>query len=170
MTIVVLLTACGSAPTPPPGLDGSAQDAAFSLVIHADKASYRTTDPIVVSAELAFVGLAPDITVFAIFPRVVAFRVVQLDGQRKTDPVSDLMCTEQKIGRLTPLHVSFQKSGGFFGEDPDAPFWRAYFADPVLHLPPGTWQIIAVANFSEGASCSPPDHALTATVTIQVLP
>lgn len=166
---VALMAACGSSPTPRLGVDGSAQDAEFSLSLHADKATYRTTDPIVVSADLAFLGLAPDIAVFG-DTGLVAFAVKQLDGNLEMGPASDLMCAQQKIGRLTPLHVPFQKSGGFSGEDPDAPFWRAYFADPVLHLPAGTWQISAVANMSEGAGCTPPDHDLTASVTIQVLP
>ena len=169
MTIVVLLAGCGSAPTARPGLDGSAQDAEFGLRIHADRASYRTTDPIVVDAELSFLGLAPDVTVFG-DTRIVGFSVTQLDGHLRTEPMSDLMCVEQKIGRLTPLHVPFQKSGGFTGEDPDAPFWRAYFADPVLHLPTGTWRISAIADFQTGERCNPPDHSLTAGVTIQVVP
>ena len=167
--VVATLAACTSSPTPRPGVDGSAKDAAFGLRIHADRATYRSTDPIVVEAELSFLGLAPDITVFGA-TGLVGFGVRQTDGHLRMEPAGDLVCAEQKVGRLTPLHVRFAKSGGFSGEDPDAAFWQAYFADPVLHLPAGTWQLSAVADFQTGDRCTPPDHSLTATVTVQVLP
>ena len=166
---VVLLVACGSSPTPRPGVDGFAQDADFSLSIHADRASYRTTDPIVVTAELAFLGLAPDVKVYG-DTGLVGFGVKQLDGHLEMGPASDLVCAEKDIGRLTPVHVPFQKSGGFSADQPDGPFWQAYFADPVLHLPAGTWRITAVTGLMTGKDCSPPNHNLTAGVTIQILP
>lgn len=166
---VVLLAACGSSPTPRPGVDGFAQDAEFTLSIHTDKATYRTTDPIVVAADLAFIGLAAEVTVFG-DQGLVGFGVKQLDGHLEMGPASRLMCAQQKIGRLTPAHVPFQKSGGFSVDEPDGPFWQAYFADPLLHLPAGTWRISASTGLMTGKDCSPPTHDLTAGVTIQVLP
>jgi hypothetical protein len=169
--LVVIPVACGIAPTRQPGMDGSTKDAEFELRIHADKPLYRTGEPIAVDAELVFTGLAPDTSVAGLFPRIVAFGVKQLDGHLATSPVSDLMCTAvHGISRLAPLHAPFRKSGGFTGDDPDAAFWRQYFADSDLHLPPGTWQISAFANFSTGDACTPPLHSLTAAVTVQVLP
>jgi hypothetical protein len=80
------------------------------------------------------------------------------------------MCARQVIARATPLRAPFAKSGGFTGADPDATIWRAYFADPALHLPAGRWQVTASAAFYTGDGCSGQAHGLDASVTVVVLP
>jgi hypothetical protein len=61
------------------------------------------------------------------------------------------------------------KSGGFAAEDPDAAFYRTFFADPLVRLPAGTWEITAVADFSEGA-CDGAHHTLRAPITVTITP
>ena len=65
-------------------------------------------------------------------------------------PASDLMFDHSTLTRDVPLTKPFAKSGEFSGDDPAAPSFRAFFADPILRLPAGTWHIYALA-----ASCSP---------------
>ena len=170
LVLAALITACaGPAPVPVPNVDGNAQDEEFGLRIHASQAVFRSSEPIVVDATLSYLGRAASADIYG-DSGVVGFGLKQLDGRLHMSAVSDLMCTATRVDRLVPVHRPFSKSGGFTGEDPDAAFWRAYFADPVLHLPPGTWQITAYAGFTTGEGCSGPQHALTATVPVLVIP
>ena len=170
LLLVGLISACvGPAPVPVPNLDGNAQDEEFGLRIHASQAVFRSSEPIVVDATLSYLGRAASADIFG-DSSVVGFGLKQLDGRLHMTAVSDLMCIPTRVDRLVPVHRAFSKSGGFMGEDPDAAFWRAYFADPVLHLPPGTWQISADASFTTGEGCSGPRHTLTATVPVLVIP
>jgi hypothetical protein len=54
-------------------------------------------------------------------------------------------------GPIHPGEVArspFVKSGGYDPGDPNADFYRAFFANPDLVLPPGEWQIGATLNIS----------------------
>lgn len=167
--VAALIAGCGSPSVPGLNLDGTAQDAEFGLRIHADKAEYRTGDAIAIDAWLSYLGQGPDVVVFG--PSgLVGFGVKQLDGRLHMEPASDLVCARQVIERATALRAPFAKSGGFTAEDPDAALWRAYFADPALHLPAGHWQITASAEFYTGDGCSGQAHRLDASVTVVVLP
>lgn len=42
----------------------------------------------------------------------------------------------------------FKKTGGWSGDDPKADYWKAYFSDPELRLPAGTYEIRAFCDFS----------------------
>ena len=68
-----------------------------------------------------------------------------------------------------PQTTAFFKSGGVSATDPDAPFWTSFLADPLLHLPPGQWAVVAQAAIA-GPECAPPSHDLTASVEVTVLP
>ena len=52
-------------------------------------------------------------------------------------------CGQHEFPRLVPVAVPFRKTGGFSADDPNADFYRAFFADPVLRLPAGRWQVTA---------------------------
>ena len=101
---------------------------------------------------------------------LIVFGVKELGGTREMGGLSTADCA---IGRYTvspgdPLVVPFFKSGGFSGSDPDAAFWRSYFADPLLHLPAGNWEISADATFDEGAGCSAQPTRIHAAIDITV--
>ena len=55
-------------------------------------------------------------------------------------------CAKHDYARLAPVAIQFQKSGGYSADDPNAAFYRTYFADPVLRLPAGHWKLTAIAN------------------------
>ena len=48
--------------------------------------------------------------------------------------------------------------------------WTAWQADPVLRLPPGTWEIRAEPAFSLSAECSMPAPNVHPSITIEVVP
>ena len=62
------------------------------------------------------------------------------------DAVQTADCAQHDYTRGVPVPVPFRKSGGFSEDDPNADFYRVYFADPVLRLPSGRWRIGASAG------------------------
>ena len=47
-------------------------------------------------------------------------------------------------------------------------FYEQFFADPEIHLPPGTWDISAVTDFFDGSACDGTHYELQATIRIEV--
>jgi hypothetical protein len=71
-------------------------------------------------------------------------------------------------GTSKSLTSPIKKFGAFSDDQPDAAFYRAFLADPVVRLPAGDWAISAVASFVEGKGCSGASRMMTATVTVHV--
>lgn len=84
-------------------------------------------------------------------------------------PVQTLDCTRYAIDVDTPIVSDIRKSGAFDGDDPNHDFYIRWFHDPELHLPPGEWQIRAIAEFYEGTECEGAHRAMGATVELQVV-
>ena len=64
-----------------------------------------------------------------------------------------LDCVTHVVPVGEPIVVPFSKSGGFSQEDPNAAFMEAYFADPQLTLPSGTWRIDVEVHGSLEREC-----------------
>ena len=150
-------------PAPPstlPAVDapvsGSDTSGDFTLTISSPHSVYSASDAIDVQAALSLAQGAGSTSLSGSGSGLIVFGIKQLDGTRQMDGISTADCA---LGRYTvspadPLVVPFWKGGGFSASDPDAAFWRSYFADPLLHLPAGEWEISADASFDEGAGCS----------------
>ena len=78
-------------------------------------------------------------------------------------------CAPHLIPAAGSLDVPFAKSGGWSADDPNAAFLRAYFADPELRLPPGTWRVEASTAASIGEGCTGAPLKLVAAVDVVVL-
>jgi len=179
--LLLLAAACAPGPsvttpvptaaTPGPSavLDGSAEDGTFRVTIHAERPTYRASEVIGISATLAYIGAAATVDALGSGNGLVGFGLRQLDGHLRMDPLWEQSCRTYPMKRDAVVAVPFAKSGGFIPTDPDGPFWQAFFADPVLHLPAGTWQIDAILDAYLGA-CGGEHHALTASVTVRVEP
>jgi hypothetical protein len=140
-------------------------DGAFELTLRSAHARYGAGEPIDVEASLTYHGPGATVDIctdsgpiqFGIREKVL--------GGITLEPVSRLMFDHSTLTRDVALIKPFMKSGGFSGDDPAAPSFQAFFADPILRLPQGTWHIYSVA-----ASCSPaPLHfELEAEIEISV--
>lgn len=97
-----------------------------------------------------------------------AFEFAEITGARKVIPVWDAACAGHEVRAGAPLASRIVKSGGWSDEEPDADFYRAFFQGPEVRLPPGVWDITALATFSEGAGCGGRSVALRATVRVEV--
>ena len=163
VTMVVVAT-CGQAPpngsglasaTPrapdstepsgePVALEG--RDAGFALTLRTGSNAVDAGAPIDVAATLTWEGAEARASIWGSGSGPVSFGIKQVDGDIMLDPVQTGDCAQHDYLRGVPVRAPFQKSGGFAEDDPNADFYRVYFADPVLRLPSGRWRIAATAS------------------------
>jgi len=166
--MVVVVGACGQAPAPTgSGLRSSApstplavdpseptgqpiviegRDAGFALSLRVRSDAVDAGAAIDVAAQLGWEGADPMGVIWGSGGGPVSFGLEQIDGDIKMDAVQTTDCAKHEYARGVPVAVPFQKSGGFPDDDPNAAFYRAFFADPVLRLPAGHWRISATAS------------------------
>jgi hypothetical protein len=85
------------------------------------------------------------------------------------DPVWTMDCQHYELDPAAPLVSPLTRSGGWEAGDPNKAFYEAFFRDPVVRLPVGTWDITAYARFEDGPGCDGARHSLGATVRIEVV-
>ena len=177
MALAAVLVGCATKPSqapastaPGPALRGEATDPEFRLVISTPKATWAAGETIQVEAALSYVGGAAQATIAGSGGGVIGFSVEEVNGTRRMGPVSDDTCRPFTIGPGQPMTAPYAKSGGFTAEDPNAAFYRQFFADPLFRLPEGAWRVTVHASFSTGADCGGGRQVdLAATVQITVL-
>lgn len=146
----ILAGACGQSPSPP-APEGDAvvlegRDEAFTLRLRLADDVVDAGQPIDLAATLTWEGPAADVTVWGSGGGPVSFTLKQLDGELEMEAVQTADCSPTVIPRGAPLVVPYRKSGGWTADDPNADFYRTFFADPVLRLPAGSWQTTVVAG------------------------
>lgn len=110
------------------------------------------------SAELGVAGNGP-----------IEFVFKEVGGSREMGPAWDTVCDSAQLTAASPFVRSIRKSGGWGDGQPDADFYRSFFADPLVRLPAGDWDITAVAEFMDGRDCASADqHSMRATVRVHV--
>jgi hypothetical protein len=118
----------------------------FALSMRVGSNAVDAGGPIHVAAQLVWEGAEPGASIWGSGSGPVTFLLEQLDGDIALGGVMTADCGKHDFVRNVPLQVPYRKSGGFSAEDPNADFYRAFFADPVLRLPAGTWRITATAG------------------------
>ncbi len=160
---VLALAACGAfAPS------ASDAEGAFRLIFRLPQATYQTTDAISGTATLAVTD-GQDASISASGDGPLGFTFVEVGGTRRMDAAWRLSCGHFTLEAKSPMTSAITKSAGWDAEDPNAAFYQAFIDDPEVHLPRGTWDISAVASFSEG-DCGGVEHYLTATIRVTVTP
>lgn len=149
--LVAVLVACAGETSPSsPAEDGpvsvTAADAGFRLTLESSGRTFVDGQPIEVRATLVYEGDAPEATVWGSGDGPVFFSLSQVDGPIVIGSAASDDCTNRVFARGVPVPFPFVKSGGFSNDDPNAAFYRAFFADPQLRLPAGTWRIVGQAT------------------------
>lgn len=133
------------------------------------KAIWSAEEAIDIGASLAYLGDQADATLFGSGSGVLGFSVEELTGDKEMGAAWHDDCKGYTIGTHQPISAAYRKSGGWGEEDPNAAFYKAFFADPLFHLPRGQWKITALAMFSFGNVCGQGRKVdLRASVTITV--
>ena len=148
MVAVLLLAGCSSEPsaepTPPTAV---AQGNGYILAMALPADRFAEGDAIDVRTTLTWTGPAPKGVIWGSGSGMVAFSFAELTGRYRTiGAVTTDDCAKHEFAQGIATPIPFGKSGGWTDEDPDAPFFEAFFRDPQLHLPPGRWRITARAN------------------------
>ena len=155
--LVVALVACTAEPEPtpvvPPAVAAEAVLNGLSLSAVAAAGTVVSGEVIEITASLAPIEPEP-LELTGAVSGLVGFSVTRLeDGLTTGPPETGLDCKAYVLTQEEPLVVPFAKSGGFSPDDPNADFMEAYFADPELILPPGTWRIDVRAVGHLGHEC-----------------
>lgn len=161
-----------------PSANSVVSDGTFELSFSASKSRYSESEPIVAKATLTYLGSDPSITIFhglGADHGPIAFAIdepVPLPGGGavKLEAVVRESCVSSVLRPGVPLGVAFAKSGGSDVDASPMPsddVVQAFFGDPILRLPAGTWHLVALANLSLGG-CGGEKHQLMARITITV--
>lgn len=123
------------------------KDEYFEMKLQIAQTTYKAGEPINLSATLTYVGEEKSYTVWGSSSAQVVFTLTDgknfnMDGAS----TSDLVPTEFKQGEK--VSYPFVKSGGFSSNEPDADFWKSFYAEKELKLPAGTYLVTASCNFS----------------------
>jgi hypothetical protein len=147
----------------------SVRDDSFLLQVSVDHTTYHENEPITPAAVLTYLGPAGRATAYGSGGGLVSFSIQRLDGALAMSGAITADCAPHQMTRSMPIAIAYQKSGGFSDTDPNAAFWRSFFADKQLRLPVGTWQIKAALVAYLGDGCSPDSHELETAVSFEVI-
>jgi hypothetical protein len=175
LAALLVASGCGTSPSPSGSaagpIGGRTVDGLFVLELVVGKAVYAAGEPIEAAATLRYGGPEGAIEAYGSGGGLIGFGVEHLDGQLGMGPGFEADCATHQL--RPSVTERFSKSGGFSPDDPHADWIRAYFADPLLRLPAGSWRVFAVADFmatpgQPGLGCSGEQHSLTVDVRIEV--
>jgi hypothetical protein len=166
----LLVGACESPPDPS-ALEAPARaetvDGRFGLAFELPRTTWSSREAVEGQAALILLGNGRT-EIGASGGGPIAFSIIEVGGTRIMGAASNDDCATHVLSAAEPITSRITKSGGWSEDDPNAAFYEAFFADPALHLPPGTWDVTAVATFIEGRGCAGASHDLSATVRITV--
>ena len=148
-------------------IQAQAADAEFRLILKADGADHVAGVPITMTTELHYIGARPQLKLAGSGSGLVVVSLTQLDGPLEIAVGGTDDCVGYAIAPGVPMVRPYVKNGGWDADDPNAAFYRAFFADPLLRLPHGRWRAFAMAEFVIG-DCRGPVHELKTTLDIVV--
>ncbi|OBZ16462.1 hypothetical protein [Bacillus sp. FJAT-26390] len=162
LALIVLLSACGHGNGELSGQQPSTidpeitkkmsepklvqKDDLFEMKLNITKTTFKVGEPIVYSTSLTYIGEQKSFTIWG--PETyIGFYLT--DGKKlRMDGASTMELMSTKLIRGETLEFPFSKSGGYGSKDPDADFWKKFYSEKDLLLPPGTYLIAASCNFS----------------------
>jgi hypothetical protein len=173
LAVVVLVVVGGLAlrSSSPDTLSGApvvaaAEDASFRLTLTTPRATYSPADAIDPVAAVTYLGPKTSETMYhAMYP--IGFQIEEVGGKRVMGGFMDDPCLSTELTKGKPAEFPFGKAGAGT-DDPSAGFNRAWYQDPVLRLPEGTWRIIANLEIDTG-QCGGEHHQLTVENVVTVV-
>ena len=163
--IVVVLAALVLRPPTGPAQTGLvtaiAEDGTFRLTLSTPRERYGPSDAIEPIATVTYLGPDPTTTIYHA-TNVAQFRIEEVGGERAIGGGTRQPCRPTNLAKDEPITEPFRKGGS-----PDATFDEAWYEDPVLRLPAGTWRIVAMLDVKVGG-CGGETHALEVANVIQI--
>lgn len=148
---------------PPGPVQAATDDGVFRLGLATPHAVYAPGDAIEPIATVTYLG--PDAEVrMSHAAQAIGFRIEEVGGERATGGGTRLPCRSTHLLKGEPIAQPFLKHGS-----PDEVFDQAWYEDPVLRLPPGTWRVVAMLNSTVGEDCRGEAHRLEVANVIRVV-
>jgi hypothetical protein len=156
LALLATIAACESAPAPPDAPPNVVRAAANGFVLETSipKRVWGSTEVIPVTTTLTWTGAVASQRVGTSTDGPVSFGLKQLDGTLEMGGGHDLVCDHKSFDRGVATPIRFGKSGGWTDDDPNAAFYREFYADPRLILPPGHWRLSVTTDGFIG-DCQP---------------
>jgi hypothetical protein len=119
----------------------SAEDTNFRLALTTPRATYSPDEAIEPVASVTYLGPRATETIsHAAYP--IGFQIKEVGGERSMGGAMAEPCLRTELAKGESAVLPFGKAGVPI-DDPSTGFNRAWYEDPVLRLPKGTWRIIA---------------------------
>lgn len=135
----------------------TAEDASFRLALTTPRTTYSSEEAIEPVATMTYLGPRATETIFhAAYP--IGFQIEEVGGERLMGGGMDQPCLRTELAKGESAVLPFAKAGS--PDDPRQGFDRAWYEDPVLRLPAGTWRIMAYLDVFVG-DCGAERHQLT---------
>lgn len=166
IVLAVILAACAGSSPSPTAARADDGEGPFHLAFTLPRTTWSAGEAIEGQSQLSLSALGP-VTIVGSGGGVLGFGFAEVGGRRQMGPAMTADCAIHPIAGNEPIVSPITKSGGYSTDGPDAAFYRAFFADPLVHLPAGAWDITAIAEFAED-ECGGPTHSLTATIRVRV--
>ena len=167
VALAVVVVALMFRPTSGIGTTGpvtaTAEDGMFRLELTTPRGIYGPDDAIEPVATVTYLGPDADVRIFH-STHPIGFLIEEVGGERTAGGGTRLPCRSTHLMKGEPFAQPFWKGGS-----PDEPFDQAWYEDPVLRLPPGTWRIVAMLNSKVGDGCTGEAHRLEVANVIQVV-
>jgi hypothetical protein len=144
LVTAALLGGCSSEPPPATPPAAIAQGDGFVLAMTVPTDHFALGEAIDVRTSLTWAGPAPNAAIWGSGSGPVVFLFEELTGRRRM--IGGAMtadCARHPYVQSVATPIPFHKSGGWNADDPDAAFYREFFADPLLRLPAGRWRVMA---------------------------
>ena len=144
----------------------------FVMTLNSDRHVYSTTDVINIWATLEYTGSRSGITIWHGCP----FMLFSISGGGEiefggiVDGMQIWILASSVLERGRVYHFDFQKGGSVSQEDPNREFWRNFFDERDLFLPPGEYTITVHGSFSLSDWATGSESGLVAEITIVVTP
>lgn len=139
----------------------------FELKLYSDKQVYKTTDKIKIWATLKYIGNNNQVKIWHGDPYIVFYisdgKEFNIGGM-----VFDIL-TSTVLEKDKLYEFDYIKSGGFSEDDPDADFWKKFYAKKDLYLPEGEYTVTARGDFSLSENTEESKRNLSTELKIKVI-
>lgn len=122
------------------------KDDQFSVTVFINKLNFKVNEKIDLFSTVEYIGEKSEIDTWSGRPN---FKYTIFDGTNYYCEAMQLDIKVKTTFKKGEVYTyPFKKAGGWSEDDPKADYWRAYYSDPELKLPAGTYEITAFCDFS----------------------
>lgn len=124
----------------------TANDENFSVKTYIEKLKFQEDEEISLYSTIEYIGPKDSVEIWSGDPyfQHMIYKNEEIFCGGST--LQLLKKTELKKGEI--YTIPFSKNGGFDEKDPDAEFWRDFYSEKELRLPPGEYVFSAITDFT----------------------